>query len=109
MNKKNIIQIIIIFACFAASGIVIYNNFIKKPSLPLELSQGSNAPQAAQVEAPILPNGEVFDLAEIRNSKFRFNLLDYPKLNYASEVGTNEQDFLKPLQTLPETDNQNKK
>ncbi len=97
MNKKNLIQIVVIVACFAASGIVIYNNFVKKPSLPA--SQVAPVSQA-QVDAAILPNGNSFDLSVVKNSKLRFNLIDYPKLNFSQEVGLDQYQILKPLRLI---------
>ncbi|MBL8029784.1 MAG: hypothetical protein JNN11_00885 [Candidatus Doudnabacteria bacterium] len=97
MNKKNLIQVLVIVACFAASGIVIYNNFLKKPALPS--SQMAPVSQA-QVEAPILPNGSAFDLAPVKNSKLRFNLIEYPRLNFNQDVGLPEDQVLKPLRVI---------
>jgi hypothetical protein len=96
MNKKNLVQIVIIFACFSASGVVIYNNFLKKADLPSELT-GQVIKPGVQPDAPILPGGASFDLDVISKAKFRFNLLDYPKLKPESEVGVEEQNVLKPL------------
>ena len=96
MNKKNIIQLAVVVVCFSASAIVIYNNFIKKAPIPAELVAGSGS---VKVEQPILPNGSGFDLSVIEKSGLRFNLLDYPKLNFPADVGVEEGQVLRPIQS----------
>ena len=100
MNKKNLIQIVIICACFAASGIVIYNNFIKKPSYSAVIPQNLPSAAVANINEPILPNGNNFDLSRIKNSKLRFNLVDYPRVEYPIDVGVDEQNLIKPIQLM---------
>jgi hypothetical protein len=98
MNKKGLIQLVVIVACFSASAIVIYNNFIKKPdiaAIPFTAPNGS--PAVANINDPLLPNGNTFDLEKLKNSSLRFNLIDYPTLQYPTEVGVDELSVIKPL------------
>lgn len=96
MNKKNIIQVLIIFACFVASGIVIYNNFLKKEELP-SFSVGQVEKVGQKQDGQILPQGATFDLKSVEDSKLRFNLIDYPKVSLPSDIGLDTQNILKPL------------
>lgn len=97
MSKKNLIQICVIVACFAASGIVIYNNFLKGPSLPL--SSSVPAGMTASTNQPILPNGPNLDLEKVRSAPFQFQLIEYPKLDFATEVGLTESQMIRPMET----------
>lgn len=93
MNKKNLIQIVVIVFCLAASAIVIYNNFFKKPELP----PGVGVPAATASNEPILPNGTVLDFTPVEKPSFNFQLLDYPKLSYPDEVGVDQGQMLKSI------------
>jgi hypothetical protein len=108
MNKKNLIQVLIIVACFAASAIVIYNNFLKKEELPPS-AVGQNEKVGQKQDGQILPGGATFDLKSVKESKLRFNLIDYPKVSLPSDIGLDTENILKPLVLLQDGTNTIKK
>ncbi len=108
MNKKNLIQVSIIFACFTASAIVIYNNFFKKAELPPSVV-GQVEKTGQKQDGQILPGGTTFDLKSVKDSSLRFNLIDYPKASLPTDIGVDTDKILKPLVLLQDGTNTIKK
>lgn len=98
MNKKSIIQIVVIVVCMGASAIVVYNNFFKKAEIPDSvLNAGAGVPQVP-IDQPILPAGSSFDLTALKKSPLNFNLITYPKLDYPQDIGVDQMQMIKSLQ-----------
>lgn len=105
MNRKTIIQIIVITLCFVGSGLVLYNGLFKgsapapAPELALQNNQALTGAYGSE-ENP-LPFGDNLsgELKKVlsRNG-LQFGLFEYPKLN-ESEIGINVSDLVKPLPT----------
>jgi len=98
MNKKTLIQIIVIVGCFVGSGVVIYNGLFKKtPPSITDVSTSGVTSQPSDEEA-ILPYGSKLDFDSVFNkkNKFIYGKLDYPKLNYSLDVEIDEKMLIKP-------------
>lgn len=104
MNRKTIIQVVVIVAAFAISGIVIYNGFFSGPSLPpvpVEMLGGTGASSTAGSVADsqnLLPYGSSFDYQKIDDLKkrnFQFGIVQYPVLDPA-EVGKDVNTLIQP-------------
>lgn len=110
MNKKTIIQIIVISICFGGSALVLYNGLFKSKSAPPVASsvlQGTQATTGAYgSEANPLPFGDNLS-GELKKVLSRNNLqfggFAYPQLQ-ETEVGISTSDLVKPL-PLPNPDN----
>jgi hypothetical protein len=87
MNKKTIIQIVIIVGAFAASGMVLYNGLFKNSTPDLSLSASDGAAGAGSNEK-ILPYGDKLDFKTVlEKQNLQFDIVDYPKLDPQAEVG----------------------
>ena len=91
MNKKKIIQLVVVLVCFGGSAMVIYNGFFSKSSnqlvsqLPGAVGQTQNAGQPEKV----LPYGDKLEFDAVLNKKnLRYEQINYPQVNTSSEVGT---------------------
>lgn len=97
MNKKVVIQLIIIIGAFTGAGIVLYNGLFKDNSSPVNvvenLSAGSNE--------KILPYGSKFDFnTDFFKRNFKFNSISYPQVDSQNEVGIPEQSLIAPLEII---------
>lgn len=87
LNKKTIIQLVIIVAAFIAAGIVLYNGFFSNKG-PASSPTALSGPASSQAPQEILPYGESgFDFSVLSNRPFVFSQIQYPKLDPNSEVG----------------------
>jgi hypothetical protein len=113
MNKKNIIQIVVVVICFGGAGLVLYNGLFKKgSSSPVATTApgaqtalpGQTAPTAvvgSQNSEVVLPFGplskEAFDKV-LKRQNFRFGRLSYPKLNPDLDLGIQEENLIPPIE-----------
>lgn len=98
MNKKTIIQLVIIVVAFGAAGVVLYNGFFSGGS-PAVNQTGATASTTTQ---DILPYGENLDFSQALNPKrFQYNQLVYPVLDPKNDVGISEQNLITPTPTGP--------
>lgn len=84
MNKKTIIEIVIIVGAFVGAGVVLYNGLFKGNS------QSEGTLNQTIVTEKILPYGDTFDyskIVEIRKKKFQFGAVQYPQVDPKLEVG----------------------
>jgi hypothetical protein len=95
MNKKLIIQIVVIAVAFGASGFVLYNGFFKNSGTPAVLSLTGGAPSTGQDEA-ILPLGTSLDFSVLKKQNLQFGNMQYPKLD-PTTVGIPENQLIKPI------------
>jgi hypothetical protein len=95
MDKKKIIEIVIVVVAFGGSAFVLYNGFFKNQAVPpAAVTAGGSVPSAAA----ILPYGSKMDFAPLSPSSphpFVFGAVSYPALNASSEVGVLPQDLFK--------------
>jgi hypothetical protein len=95
MDKKTIIQSIIITACFVGTGIVLFKGFSGDSSPGLAATSQTLNPGKTE---KILPGGEKFDIDTILGKhKLQFGRYTYPKLDFGSEVGKPETELVSPL------------
>ena len=89
MNRKTIIQLVIIIAAFGGAGVVLYNGFFSSPEPDVSVSTTQSG-AVSQSPGAILPYGSSLNL-EIFHSKalanFQFTPSTYPKLNPQGDVG----------------------
>lgn len=104
MDRKKIIQIVVIIIAFGASGFVLYNG-LYKPKTPLNPALlveqlGAGVPGAASPDN-LLPHGKTFDIAGVINPhNFQFDAISFPKLSTSTEVGLYDEAskrYLAPL------------
>jgi hypothetical protein len=108
MNRKKLIQIIVIVGGFAASGAIIYNGFFKSSgSTPVLVNQNlpqnqTSAAQAGGVAAgpgnagELLPPGASLDFSKVLDKHgLRFGVVNYPQLDPDSEVGVPVDQLIK--------------
>lgn len=94
MNKKLIIQIVVIVIAFGASGIVLYNGFFKNGSSQPAL--GSAQTSAGDQSQAILPYGSTLDFSILKKQDLQFGTVQYPKVDPAL-VGIPENQLIKPI------------
>lgn len=97
MNKKTLIQVIIIVVAFGAAGIVLYNGFF---------SGGASTTETETVqpvdETTLLPYGDSLNFQGVLYKRpFQYGAVDYPKLNPNSEVGVPVSSLIAPLPSAP--------
>ena len=96
MNKKVIIQIVVIASAFIGAGIVLYNGFFNS-SNHAALNQIMVANQGApQSQEEILPYGKKLDFSVLTDKKrtFYYQQVTYPKLESTSDVGIDEHNLI---------------
>lgn len=107
MNKKTIIQVIIIILCFGGAGFVLYNGMFKKNGstaevLPATVMNGNNSKEASNLnDREVLPYGPLNDDAfdkVLKKQKFNFGGQNYPKLDPGSDLGVWEDRLVPPLE-----------
>jgi flagellar basal body-associated protein FliL len=96
MNKKLIIQLIVIAFCFAAAGLVLYNGFFKN-NLPAVSTQAvvSNLPNQQQ---QVLPYGNTLDFSQLNKFDQQYNSVSQPSLD-TGQVGVPLQNLFAPAPT----------
>lgn len=99
MNKKTIIQIIVIVCAFGAAAVVLYNGFFKNGNQAAFSSVVQNSDSAQKIQQ-VLPYGNSLDFDLILYQKqLQYHLVDYPKLDPKSEVGIPQSNLITPLTT----------
>ncbi len=105
MNKKTIIQLVIISAGFIGTAIVLYNGFFGKSGQQTGISMISNANMAGNSEqaditdasGKILPYGNTLDFKKVLSRQgLKYGIVKFPKLNETLEVGIEEEALIKP-------------
>jgi hypothetical protein len=95
MNRKAIIQTIIIIAAFGGSGIVLYKGLGGGPSSLTATTPVS--PTANQQMEKILPYGDTLDFNKaVRKDLFQYKVVVYPVLDPDTEVGIPKDQLIKP-------------
>ncbi len=113
MDKKKIIQIIVIIAAFGGSGFVLYNGLYSSNSggAPLPTAVGG-APLAASPVAggsanALLPFGKTLDFkGTLDYNRFQYDAISFPKLSTSTEVGIYDQasqTYTQPLIYTPDS------
>jgi len=91
MNKKTIIEIVVVVGAFIASGIVLYNGFFSGSSAPPAVVPGLVDTTGTAASQNILPYGATFDLDKfdslVKARNFKFGNVSYPILSTSTEVG----------------------
>lgn len=107
MNKKQIIQIVVIVGAFGLAGFVLYSGLLKDKLSSSSTSNtaiklpGTNSTstssQTVQSSKDILPYGDKLNFSILNDSngpQFQFDQIAYPKLNSSQEVGINENNLI---------------
>lgn len=126
VNKKTIIQLVIIVVAFLAAGLVLYNGFFNNSNnaasqtgmpggslqsssssvsmfMPASTSSSSSTPTQS-----ILPYGETLDFGKVLDSKrFQYNQINYPQLDPQNEVGIFPDSLITPLPVTQSTQQPN--
>jgi hypothetical protein len=99
LNKKIIIQIVVIIMAFAGSGLVLYNGMFKKnSSVPLASMSGitQTGISSGATAEKILPYGEALDFKGVLNKQgLSYGALAYPVLDEKQDIGVKQQDMIK--------------
>jgi hypothetical protein len=97
MNKKTIIQLVIIVVAFGAAGLVLYNGLFKSGGgtiSPLAEVENSSASSTSQA---ILPYGGTLDFSKVLDpNRFQYNEIDYQQLDPQSDVGVPVDNLITP-------------
>lgn len=93
MNKKVIIQIVIILAGFIGAGMVLYNGFFKGNSTSSTLKLESE-PIAGIGQEAILPYGATLDFNILKKQNLFFNQVIYPKLDPNNDYGISPENLI---------------
>lgn len=101
MNKKQIIQIVIVVAALSAAGIVLYNGFHKNSEQPALMAAlpGSSQTSGSQQIKSILPGGTTLDFSVLTKRNLNYHQATYPKLDPSSEIGILENNLVVVPQT----------
>lgn len=106
INKKTIIQIVVIVVAFGGSGLVLYNGYFKNKADSLAAVQNSQGVMSGDLgnsgvaatggsSQQILPYGASLDFDKVFKKRIlNFGLVDYPKLQPQLDVGISETDLV---------------
>jgi len=104
MNKKTIIQIVLIVAGFAGSGVVLYNGFMGNSTSgtslagirdPFLIGSSTSSSLSGQPADKVLPYGESLNFTQTLNQQnLQYNVLAYPVLATSTQVGLIENAML---------------
>ncbi len=101
LDKKTIIQLVVVVACFGGSAWVLLGYFSNaRPVVNIPSAGTATGGTGASVNTnqAILPAGSSFDLpASIKKSGLNFTGKQYPKLDPKTDLGVNEKEFIKPV------------
>jgi hypothetical protein len=86
MNKKQIIQLVIIVTAFFAAGLILYNGFFKNPN-NAALTEAAGVGNLEQGPQAVLPNGDKLDFNVLKKQNLLYNQASYPKLDPNSDYG----------------------
>lgn len=98
MNKKTLIQMIVIVIAFGGSGLVLYNGLFKDPA-GSGSGSGSSASTTLINVASIFPYGEKLDFTPIYKQHIRYGEYGYPVLSTSTDVGIATEGLLQALDT----------
>ncbi len=108
MDKKKLIQIIVIIVAFGGSGVVLYNGLYKGSAPPPAAVSVSALPAsgvAAGAANPLLPYGGKLDFTGILYKQgLQYDAIFFPTLNTSTEVGIYDQihqAYTQPLIQVP--------
>lgn len=98
VNKKTIIQLVVIVAAFAAAGLVLYNGLFK--------GNGNTAPgfvdTSTNAGQEILPYGDTpleIQFKALDPKRFQYNQIEYQKLNPQNDVGIPPDSLITPIES----------
>jgi hypothetical protein len=95
MNKKTIIELVIIAAAFFAAGLVLYNGFFNGNNNASLLAETAGNSPAAQQD--ILPYGNTLNYDSTINPKrFQYSQIEYPQVDSRTEIGIFEANLIPP-------------
>ena len=99
MNKKLIIQIVLIVVGFSGSGYVLYNGFFKN-SAPAVSVAPEVVGEPGQAVEKVLPYGDKLDFKGVLDQQnLQYNVITYPVVATATEVGIVEQGLVQSLKS----------
>lgn len=94
MNKKLVIQLIVISGAFIGAGVILYNGFFKNDQRSA-LVQSLTSLGGGQAPGAILPYGNNLDFSILNSRVLYYNQVTYPKLESKDEYGISEEDLIK--------------
>jgi hypothetical protein len=92
MNKKTIIQLVIIVVAFGAAGLILYNGFFSNNNAAV-VPSGTSQPAPAQ---NILPYGDTLNFSALDPNRFQYNQISYPQLDPKNDVGISPDSLIIP-------------
>jgi hypothetical protein len=108
MERKKIIQIVVIAACFIGSGVVLYNglysssNATAVPVAMVGTSQpgmpgAASSTTAVSVNSNVLLpyGGQPLDFSNLKNSHFQFGAVSFATISTSTDLGVDIQDLIK--------------
>ena len=98
MNKKTIIQLVIIVVAFGAAGLVLYNGLFKSNSSAPQTGMFGGISQSTSTPAQsILPYGSTLDFSKVLDpNRFQYNQISYPLLDPQNDVGIPPGNLIAP-------------
>jgi len=101
MNKKTIIQLVIIVVAFGAAGVVLYNGFFQGDANNSLQNQGVGS--ASSTSQEILPYGNNLDFSQALNSnRFQYNQTTFPQVDPKKDVGIPVSGLIPPPPAVPQ-------
>jgi hypothetical protein len=103
MNKKTIIQLVIIIVFFSASGFVLYNGLFKKKTGTLPAQDFLTASGFDATATNLLPQGGELDFDRVlKKQNLQYGVISFPRLD-PKEVGIpQEQLITAPASPVPQ-------
>jgi hypothetical protein len=98
MDKKKIIQILIIACAFGGSGLVLYNGMFKKPPLPPGVTVAAGVPGTSPGSGanPLLPYGKILDFdGALGRKTLQFGAIQYGRISTTTDVGVPVSSLIK--------------
>lgn len=92
MNKKTIIQLVVIIGAFLGAGLVLYNGLFKDSIRP---TSSSSSMTTAQGNQNILPYGDSLDFSVLDKQNLLYKQMEYPKLDAKNDFGIPEDELIK--------------
>jgi hypothetical protein len=97
MNKKTIIQLVIIVVAFGAAGLILYNGFFNNSSSSPQAGIAGSSQSASSSAQGILPYGDTLDFSKTLDSnRFQYNQITYPQLDPQNDVGISPENLVIP-------------
>jgi hypothetical protein len=96
MNKKQIIQLVVILLAFGGAGFVLYRGGIFGTS-SAGIGSTQTLVESGIVSQPLLPYGETLDFKQALDAdRFNYNQFEFGKLDPKTEVGIDENLLIVP-------------